>query len=69
MLQIYKPSCLLCWTSICNDSMRPGKWAGHLKSVHPEHAEKPFEYLKHLKKVKDQTEFTYWNVKVTDQQE
>ena len=48
-----KPFCLLCSSSLCNDSMRPGKLAEHLKHVHPEHAGKSLFYTPKRKYAED----------------
>ena len=51
--------CLLCNNSLCNDSMRPGKLAEHLKNVHPEHADKSSEYFKCLKDSMQKTQRSF----------
>ena len=56
-----KPFCLLCSSSLCNDSMRPGKLAEHLKRVHPEHAGRSLDYFIRLKENTQKTKRSFIN--------
>ena len=57
-----KPFCLLCSSSLCNDSMRPGKLAEHLKRVHPEHAGRSLDYFIRLKENTQKTKRSFINL-------
>ena len=57
-----KPFCLLCSSSLCNDSMRPGKLAEHLKRVHPEHAGRSLDYFIPLKENTQKTKRSFINL-------
>ena len=40
-----RPVCLLCLKMLAADSMKPNKLRRHLKTLHPNHADKPLEFF------------------------
>ena len=40
-----RPVCLLCLKMLAADSMKPNKLRCHLKTLHPNHADKPLEFF------------------------
>lgn len=40
-----RPVCLLCLKMLAADSMKPNKLRRHLKTLHPNHADKPLEFV------------------------
>lgn len=40
-----RPVCLLCLKTLAADSMKPNKLRCHLKTLHPNHADKPLEFF------------------------
>ena len=41
-----KPQCVLCYTVLSNEAMKPSKFNRHLQQKHPEHVEKDLNFLK-----------------------